>query len=283
MENENQQSNECLMYHADNAKLKYRETKSSDGCSYFFKVMLGNFEKELRIPPAFIPNLMHDTDENVVLEGPSGHRWVVKLWGTSTEIGFGQGWGNFVHDQRVELGDFLVFKYVCKSYFKIMIFGKSGCEKNTTASVPDETHYDLHKTCPATSSPSASLRCFDPTMNSHLPIDLVSDEETMNEKVAENQGRKTKPSSYSRGPHPSKSPRHSQPSLAGKKRKLVKSCAETETEERRYRGIYYVSRRRPVTEAERNKVHKAANSFTSDKPFCLIRMKPSHVYLGFSV
>ncbi|KAH9309578.1 hypothetical protein KI387_037489, partial [Taxus chinensis] len=41
--------------------------------------------------------------------------------------------------------------------------------------------------------------------------------------------------------------------------------------------------RRPVSEAERKKALKAAHSFKSEKPFCLIVMKPSNVYGGFTM
>ncbi|KAH9298170.1 hypothetical protein KI387_029852, partial [Taxus chinensis] len=82
-----------------------------------------------RIPPAFVHNLRDKFGKTVVLQGPNGKGWFVRLCGTNTEMDFSQGWENFVHDNIIELGYFLVFKYVCKSYFKVIIFGRSTCQK----------------------------------------------------------------------------------------------------------------------------------------------------------
>ncbi|GLJ13228.1 hypothetical protein SUGI_0208160 [Cryptomeria japonica] len=105
-----------------------------DGVSYFFKVMLGDFAQKLRIPPAIYPEFRNEIGigTNVVLQGPSSQRWDVKLCGTDTQMEFAQGWEKFVHHHRIEFGDFLVFKYIYKSCFKVRIFGRSGCEKKTT-------------------------------------------------------------------------------------------------------------------------------------------------------
>lgn len=73
-----------------------------------------------------------------------------------------------------------------------------------------------------------------------------------------------------------------QPSVAGKKHKAVKA-AKTGTEEKSFHKTYYISCRRPVTEAERNQALEAAHSFTLNTPFCFIKMKPSHVYHTFWV
>ncbi|XP_057828620.2 B3 domain-containing protein Os01g0723500 isoform X2 [Cryptomeria japonica] len=279
MKNENRDCKKWSSADTIHAKQKFNEEKISDGCSYFFKVLLGDFSQKLSIPPAFVPKLIQEADLITVLHVPSGRQWVVKLCGTSTGLEFGQGWENFVHDQRLELGDFLVFKYICRSKFKVWIFGKSGCEKNSTVFESEETHYDLQKICPNSIIASAVTRNSAQPTDSHLLIDLVSDEEDKNE-VAENQGKVPKSSSSSPC-CPPKNPMHCHPSLAGEKRNLEKSSAEIETENRSYLGTYYISRRRPVTEAERNKTLKEAKSFKSDKPFSSVLMMPSHVYHGF--
>jgi hypothetical protein len=48
---------------------------------------------------------------------------------------------------------------------------------------------------------------------------------------------------------------------------------------RRYRG--YVSRRRPVTGAERQLAMELAYAFRSPLPYCVIRMSTMHVYYSF--
>ena len=42
---------------------------------------------------------------------------------------FCSGWQDFVKDNSLEIGDFLVFKYDGKSTFKVKIYGRNACEK----------------------------------------------------------------------------------------------------------------------------------------------------------
>jgi hypothetical protein len=48
---------------------------------------------------------------------------------------------------------------------------------------------------------------------------------------------------------------------------------------RRYNG--YVSRRRPVASAERQRAMELANAFRSSLPYCVSRMSTMHVYYSF--
>ena len=43
---------------------------------------------------------------------------------------FRSGWQEFVKDNSLELGDFLIFKYVGKSTFNVKIYGRNACEKD---------------------------------------------------------------------------------------------------------------------------------------------------------
>ncbi|GLJ38253.1 hypothetical protein SUGI_0778740 [Cryptomeria japonica] len=262
----------------------------------------------MRLPPAFVPKLRNETETGsiVVLQGPTSQHWVVKLCSIGTEMEFGQGWEQFVHHNAIELGDFLVFKYISTSYFKVRIFGRSGCEKNVSVFDAEKKNCDLVKRCPDPLPAGVSLNSVE-SMDSKPPVYLVSDEEEKNDKreaVAENQWKKLKPSPpfCPKCPKPSppfcpKCPIPSppffpsyplenrgcwQPSVAGKKHQAMKA-AENGTEEKSFHRTHYISCRRPVTEAERNQALEAAQSFTLNTPFCFITMKPSHVYHTFWV
>lgn len=154
-----------------------------------------------RIPPAFVPKLKNETETGniVVLQGPTSENWVVKLCSIGTEMEFGQGWEQFVHHNAIELGDFLVFKYISTSYFKVRIFGRSGCEKNGTVFDAEKNNCDLEKRCPDTLPPAGVSLYSVESMDRKLPIYLVSDDEENDNKreaVAENQWKKLKPSSF---------------------------------------------------------------------------------------
>ncbi|XP_057840180.1 B3 domain-containing protein Os01g0905400 [Cryptomeria japonica] len=168
----------CFRIHGNH---KFKDKENSDGYSYFFKIMLGDFAQKLPIPPAFVPKLGSETgnriSQNVVLQGPRSSRGsrsprlVAKLWSTNGGLEFRQGWEKFVHQYRIELGDFLVFKYIGWSYFKVKIFGRSGCEKNLTI-LPERKS---QKICPSPSS--ALLGNFEKNMSDKSQISLVSDKE----------------------------------------------------------------------------------------------------------
>ncbi|KAH9309575.1 hypothetical protein KI387_037486, partial [Taxus chinensis] len=136
-----------------------------------------------RIPPEFVPRLMNVGDEDMVLQCPSGKKWVVKLWSTNTKLEFRHGWGKFVHHHAIEFGDFVVFKYISGSNFKVQIFGRSGCVKNMTVCEPKKIITALEKRYRATNLPSSGEG-----------IEKESSDET--EVVAENQRKKAKPTSH---------------------------------------------------------------------------------------
>jgi len=54
-----------------------------------------------------------------------------------------------VNHQGLEIGDFAVFKYISKSYFKVKIFQRTGCVKNINALQLMNTNIDTDKKCPS--------------------------------------------------------------------------------------------------------------------------------------
>ncbi|GLJ38047.1 hypothetical protein SUGI_0774570 [Cryptomeria japonica] len=109
---------------------KHREKEYFDGSASFFKIMLGDFAEKLRIPPAFVSQIINDQDEHMVLQGPDGQNFNVRLWRSIKKLELQHGWINFVNYYGLEVGDLLVFKYISKSCFKVKIFDKTSCEKN---------------------------------------------------------------------------------------------------------------------------------------------------------
>lgn len=59
----------------------------------------------------------------------------------------------------------------------------------------------------------------------------------------------------------------------------LQALADIPDSVRRYKG--YVSRRRPVTGAERQRAMELAYAFRSSLPYCVIRMSTMHVYYSF--
>jgi len=54
-----------------------------------------------------------------------------------------------VNRHGLAIGDFVVFKYISKSYFKVKIFQRTGCVKNISALQLMNTNIDTDKRCPS--------------------------------------------------------------------------------------------------------------------------------------
>ncbi|GLJ38065.1 hypothetical protein SUGI_0774830 [Cryptomeria japonica] len=80
--------------------------------------MLGDYAEKLRIPPAFVSQIINDQDEHMVLQGPDGQNFNVHLWRSIKKLELQHGWINCVNHFGLEVGDLLVFKYISKSCFK---------------------------------------------------------------------------------------------------------------------------------------------------------------------
>ncbi|CAM8918841.1 unnamed protein product [Rhodiola kirilowii] len=103
----------------------------------FFKVMIGNFTKTIRIPPLFVTEFSGQFPQEIMLSCGEVRLWrihVVK--GDQGYLYFDLGWSVFVQDNGLELGDFLVFRYTEKLRFDVEIFEPSGCLKEITVGRP---------------------------------------------------------------------------------------------------------------------------------------------------
>ncbi|GLJ38038.1 hypothetical protein SUGI_0774400 [Cryptomeria japonica] len=106
----------------------------------------------------------------MVLEGPDGQECDVQLWGSIDRLEFRQGWKKFLDFHGLEMGDFLVFKYISKSYFRIQIFDRTACEKNLNARHFMNTNVDTD------TSPSDKVGRSSRPMGTKLANNMVYDE-----------------------------------------------------------------------------------------------------------
>ncbi|XP_057495751.1 B3 domain-containing protein Os11g0197600-like [Actinidia eriantha] len=98
----------------------------------FFKVFLPEINSNwLHIPLGFVKYMKGNTTGSVFLTGPSGNTWQVDLIKTGDGLFFRGGWVTFVKDHLAEFGDFFVFKNTSDFHFKVTIFDKSACEKQS--------------------------------------------------------------------------------------------------------------------------------------------------------
>ncbi|XP_074285850.1 B3 domain-containing protein REM21-like [Silene latifolia] len=109
----------------------------------FFNVFLPHLcSTNVKIPNAFVENISKKIPKKVVLKSRSGKLWAVALGEMEDGLYMQEGWSRFVMDNKLEAGDFVVFKYNGHHVFDVIIFGLSGCEKEQEGSSVKEKMAD---------------------------------------------------------------------------------------------------------------------------------------------
>ncbi|GER30831.1 transcriptional factor B3 family protein [Striga asiatica] len=98
----------------------------------FFKVLIMDFNHQLRIPQDFSRELERVlvASTRATLRVSSGVTWDVKVEKMGDgNYKFTEGWGEFARDVGLKLGEFMAFWLVGKSLFDVAIFEVSGCDR----------------------------------------------------------------------------------------------------------------------------------------------------------
>ncbi|GKV04716.1 hypothetical protein SLEP1_g16832 [Rubroshorea leprosula] len=98
-------------------------------CIHFISHLYGDFQKHLAIPRKFACKLKKKLPESVVLRGPGGFMWNVRLSMEGDTLYFNDGWQDFVIDHSLQENDTLLFEYNRESRFDVFLFEQSSsCE-----------------------------------------------------------------------------------------------------------------------------------------------------------
>lgn len=96
----------------------------------FFKVLIGDFSVQLRIPIAFVNRFNGELPHKVIIWSPAKRRsWRIDVEKVDNRLAFTNGWTVFVQENSLKFADFLLFRYVGNSKFSVRMYGKDGCEK----------------------------------------------------------------------------------------------------------------------------------------------------------
>lgn len=278
---------------------------------HFFKVLIGDFKQRLKIPPNFCKHIpweasrkaksLKEASMAATLEGPSGRTWLVVIRRTAEGTFFTSGWPKFVQDQVLRELEFLVFRYDGNTHFTAMVFDKTACERGDL--LGGEPRPRKKRGRPRTASRDAARAKKDSVGKELVPYRPPSDQQLQVTcsnwtpelgSTGQYSAVKTEVDADELPlcviPAPSQlSPSHGPgPQNGGEARRCaVKTrsiqddlaLANIPPSVRRYKG--YVSRRRPVTSAERQRATEIAYAFRSSLPYCVIRMSTMHVYYSF--
>ncbi|KAJ4781169.1 B3 domain-containing protein [Rhynchospora pubera] len=147
----------------------------------FFVKMEASNRNHLDLPRKFARNFKGKIREIVKLTGPSGKAWQIEVLKTKNKLSLKSGWRNFVHTNKIDENDLLVFKYSGNSAFDVLIFDPSGSEKvasftiknetETEAEAESESESDAEKT---SSESDTSIRVFIPPKRISSDIEISS-------------------------------------------------------------------------------------------------------------
>ncbi|KAF5195139.1 B3 domain-containing protein rem14 [Thalictrum thalictroides] len=96
----------------------------------FFKVMMGDFRKKLRLPKALNLSSKVNVPTVFTLVSPTGGRsWMVAVKRVGDNFFLSNGWKAFAEDYDLEMGEFVLFRDEGRNVFNVKVFGKNACEK----------------------------------------------------------------------------------------------------------------------------------------------------------
>ncbi|KAF0921022.1 hypothetical protein E2562_038225 [Oryza meyeriana var. granulata] len=288
---------------------------------HFFKVLVGDFKQRLKIPPNFCKHIpweesrkaksIKEASMAATLEGPSGRTWLVVIRRTAEGTFFTSGWPKFVQDQALRDLEFVVFRYDGNTHFTAMVFDRTACEREDLmggggGDRPRKKRRGRPRTVNASrdaaqpkkdsvgkelvtyrAPPSAQqLQIADSNWTPEPGSTAVKNEEDADDLPL---CALPAPPAPTQRESPRRVPEGALDvdGSAAAKRGAVKTrslqddlaLASIPPSIRRYKG--YVSRRRPVTTAERQRATEIAHAFRSPLPYCVIRMSTMHVYYSF--
>uniref|UniRef100_A0A0D3FLC9 TF-B3 domain-containing protein n=1 Tax=Oryza barthii TaxID=65489 RepID=A0A0D3FLC9_9ORYZ len=102
---------------------------TDDQDTYFFKVMIGGFRRQMTIPYKFAENFRDQIQGTIKLKARNGNTCSVLVEKCSNKLVLTKGWAEFANSHDIKMGDFLVFRYTGNSQFEVKIFDPSGCVK----------------------------------------------------------------------------------------------------------------------------------------------------------
>ncbi|KAJ4787519.1 B3 domain-containing protein [Rhynchospora pubera] len=218
---------------------------------HFFKILVGDFTQRMRIPPNFVKHLQEDITAKpssslksptitASIEGPTGRTWHVELEKTTTGTFFTTGWSKFVEDHSLKEHELLIFRYNGCMSFTLLIFDKTACEKE---------HGDDDG---VSGNDGRQTRLKPRKLNFGEETSVPSTEHYIIDTETEDEENVTGVETSTRK----------------RKKGFVRSK----------RSCKPLSKRCPVTEKEKLNAQKAAQSFASENPYFMIRLKPSHIY-----
>ncbi|CAI9764594.1 unnamed protein product [Fraxinus pennsylvanica] len=102
----------------------------------FFKVMTRDFHTKLALPKDFCKDLLNVKKSATIRSGKG--IWKVSVSKDSNNmVCFEEGWGDFVRQHDLAVGDVVVFKHIGEMHFNAFVFDFTACEKKFDESLAE--------------------------------------------------------------------------------------------------------------------------------------------------
>ncbi|KAK6160776.1 hypothetical protein DH2020_004157 [Rehmannia glutinosa] len=209
------------------------------------------------IPKKFVDNIRDKMTSTVALRGPSGHVWNVDLVTNGDVLLLKNGWKAFVEGHSLVENDILIFKFNRNSRFDVSILNQESlCEKTSSYFVRKCEHKESGHVDKQKRNIEEGSEDTDEPSNDRVDDDRV--------KRRRSEAARALPSRI-------------QPTLSaskGQRRNMRKQHSSSAY------PVQLKSRRREVTEDEKNRAQQMATASSSESNFTVV-MRASHVYKGF--
>lgn len=255
------------------------------------------------IPNEFLEAHKDDCHDAADLEDPSGNLWLVDIKSGMGGVAFREGWKPFVFSLNLKRGDQLLFSLIAKNRFYVYVLNRNGAEvtpasskahfKSSLPLMKRKREPDEEKGSDNSDADSGSGSDSDDdegsisgeSESSEYDASKSEDEASDREEGSKaNSKVKKEKLDYGLKTPTGRGKVSSKVKLTTSHKKKSGDMAQKEKEgllEPGWNSTTYESRRRPVTDAERQRAMKAAQDFKTTRPSQLVLMKPSHVYRGF--
>ncbi|KAH1082197.1 hypothetical protein J1N35_021958 [Gossypium stocksii] len=276
----------------------------------------------MRIPKKFTEIFREKLLGTIHLRGPSGFMWTVEVEKMFNHVVFQNGWPTFVEEHWLEKADLLVFRYIGNSAFNVVKFDSSGCEREGSYFVRENTNACSNDGCVLGETPytekedqegkrktsskavNADNRHQSKAREDKQPRvgksaverevlidgddyeDIIDLEKIhMQKKIKKRRGRPSSKAVDSNNHHQSKATEKKRP-------RVIKSAVEGEVSIDESDGapglqgsycLYFISKRREITEEEKQRSRKLSRQYPSTRSSFTLVMKDSHVYRSFQV
>ncbi|KAG0601089.1 hypothetical protein M758_11G083100 [Ceratodon purpureus] len=235
-----------------------------------------NLRSNMSIPKAFLDahgkNLCGGT---VDLEGANGNVWLVTVDAIPGGVtGFRFGWQVFAADNNLMDGDSLLFTLVSKNRFTVRVFNRTGLEIDEPGKPT--------KTLVSKFTPKAQARG-----DELISISTGTNEYGQSLDPGEGLGRHGPSIQDILISHGFKAGEPNRRKIKGKsrrpkrERKTHHPSQQGEPLDPEWNSTVWESRRRLVTECERQSALTASEELVTSRPSISVLMKPCHVYRGF--